>query len=75
MINKKEQKRACSFGTVCGTTIVGERGQIVIPKEAREKLKLKSGDRFLVIEHYGKIVLIPENEMRSMVAQITKHLK
>ena len=75
MAKTKESKPGCGFGVICGTTTVGERGQIVIPKEAREKLKLKTGDRFLVIEHYGKIVLMPEKEMRTMVEQITKHLK
>lgn len=75
MAKTKENKIGCGFGIVCGTTTVGERGQIVIPKEAREKLDLTSGDRFLVIEHYGKIVLIPEKEMRTMIKQITKHLK
>jgi AbrB family looped-hinge helix DNA binding protein len=51
------------------------RGQIVIPKEARTKLKLKSGDQFLVIEHFGKLILIPEHMMRQMVEQVTKHFK
>ena len=31
-----------------GTTVVGERGQAVIPAEAREALKLKKGDKLLV---------------------------
>ncbi len=75
MAKTKEKKIDCGFGTICGTTTVGERGQVVIPKEARERLKFKTGDRFLVIEHYGKIVLIPEKEMRTMIEQITKHLK
>jgi len=36
--------KPCFFGT----TIVGERGQAVIPAEAREALKLKKGDKLLV---------------------------
>ena len=31
-----------------GTTVVGERGQAVIPQEAREALHLKKGDKLLV---------------------------
>lgn len=31
-----------------GTTVVGERGQAVIPAEAREALDLKKGDKLLV---------------------------
>ena len=64
-----------SFGDVAGTTSIGERGQVVIPKEARDSLNIKTGDKFLVITHYGKLVLIKETEMRSMIKNITKHLK
>jgi len=64
-----------TFGTLCGTTTVGPRGQIVVPKEARTKLKLKTGDQLLVIEHFGKLMLIPEEIMRRMVKQITKQFK
>jgi len=63
------------FGEVLGTANLGPRGQVVIPKEARDRLKMKGGDTFLVVEHSGKIVLIPEKEMRSLIKQITKHLK
>ncbi len=31
-----------------GSTTVGERGQITIPKEAREKFKISPGDKLLV---------------------------
>lgn len=62
------------FGDVCGIATVGERGQIVIPKEARTKLKLKQKDRFLIIEHFGKLIFIPEKMMRRMMKQVTQHL-
>lgn len=75
MTKMKQGDLGPGLGMICGTTTVGERGQVVIPKEAREKLALKTGDRFLVVEHYGKIVLMPEKEMRSMIEKITKHLK
>lgn len=75
MAKTKQKELGHGLGVVCGTTVVGERGQLVIPKEAREKLKTKTGDRFLVLEHYGKLVLIPEKEMRFMIENITKHLK
>ncbi len=69
------KKNNCSFGDVVGTTSIGERGQIVIPKEARDTLKIKTGDKFLVVIHYGKMILVREDEMRSMIKNITKHLK
>ncbi len=34
---------------IFGTVKVGERGQIVIPKEAREKFNIKPGDTLLVV--------------------------
>ncbi|WP_334293859.1 AbrB/MazE/SpoVT family DNA-binding domain-containing protein [Clostridioides difficile] len=32
-----------------GTVVVGERGQIVIPKEAREVFNINAGDKLLVL--------------------------
>lgn len=46
-----------------GTAVIGERGQIVIPKEAREMLRLKAGDCVVVLgdENPGNqgIALVP----------------
>lgn len=63
------------FGGIHGTTKVGERGQIVIPKKLREKLKLKKGDDFVVMEKHGSIVLVPTNMMNDFISQITDQLK
>ena len=45
---KKAQKEHGPQHTFYGTTVVGERGQAVIPQEAREALRLKKGDKLLV---------------------------
>lgn len=37
----------CFYGSVT----VGERGQVVIPAEAREELDFKPGDKLLVMRH------------------------
>lgn len=34
-----------------GASTVGERGQVVIPAEARERLDIKPGDKLLVFVH------------------------
>lgn len=34
---------------VFGTVKVGERGQIIIPKEARDKFDIKAGDTLIVL--------------------------
>ncbi len=38
-------------------TRLGERGQIVIPLVFRENLKLKKGEKFMVVEQNGTILL------------------
>ncbi len=47
---------------VFGTARVGDRGQIVIPKEARELFGIKPGDTLLIVgeEDTGLIVSRPE---------------
>ena len=35
---------------------VGERGQIVIPQEFREELKIRKGEKFLVVKSDGKLI-------------------
>ena len=47
---------------VFGTAKVGDRGQIVIPKEARKLFNIKPGDTLLILgeEDAGLIVSRPE---------------
>ena len=54
-----------------GTTILGERGQIVIPKNVREDLHLKKGDTFVIMKHGRKMMLIPSDELKTMLAHMT----
>lgn len=63
------------MGTCHGTTSLGERGQVVIPKKARTKLGLTKGDNFLVIEKGPVIVLIPVSAAETMIADFTEGLK
>ena len=43
---------------IFGTVKVGERGQIIIPKDARDKFDIKPGDTLIVLgdEKYGLAV-------------------
>lgn len=56
---------------VFGTAKVGDRGQIVIPKEARELFRIRPGDTLLIIgeENKGLIVSRPEL-LRDLANQI-----
>lgn len=54
-----------------GTVKVGERGQIVIPKDAREQFDIKPGDTLLIIgkEDKGLVIVKPER-MREIARKI-----
>ena len=58
---------------VFGTAKVGDRGQIVIPKEAREMFNIQPGDTLLILgkSETGLIVTKPEtlNELASQIFQ------
>ena len=43
---------------------IGEKGQLVIPKEAREMFGLKPGDEILVLGDKSKGIAIPPKEMQ-----------
>lgn len=61
---------------VFGTAKVGERGQIVIPKEARELFGIKPGDTLLILgeEDTGLIVSRPE-VLNNLANQILNTIK
>ena len=44
---------------IWGTATMGERGQIVIPKAARDRFGLKAGCRFVVLSDEVGIALLP----------------
>lgn len=61
---------------VFGTAKVGDRGQIVIPKEAREFYGISPGDTLLLLgdEETGLIVTRPE-VLNNLANQILKTVK
>lgn len=61
---------------VFGTAKVGDRGQIVIPKEARELYGIKPGDTLLLLgdEETGLIVTRPE-VLNNLANQILNNVK
>jgi AbrB family looped-hinge helix DNA binding protein len=52
-------------GKIFGTTSMGERGQVVIPSEAREELDIKSGEKFVVFgdARKGTVILVKSEIM------------
>ena len=45
---------------------VSPKFQIVIPKSVREAFHLRPGQKMQIIEHDGRIVLIPEKDMKEL---------
>ncbi len=41
------------IGRCFGTAVLGPRGQLVIPMEARKELGIDSGNKLLVFGHFG----------------------
>lgn len=70
ILGKGKQQR------VFGTAKVGDRGQIVIPKEAREFYGISPGDTLLLLgdEETGLIVTRPE-VLNNLANQILKNVK
>ncbi len=48
------------------TVTVSPRFQIVIPKQIRNTLQLKPGQKMCVIEHEGRIELIPDRAISEL---------
>jgi len=47
------------------TTTISPKYQVVIPKDVREKLRLKSGQKVTVVAKGGVVYLIPEKPIES----------
>lgn len=45
---------------------VSPKYQVVIPRAVREHLKLKPGQKIQVIEHAGRVELIPERDITEL---------
>lgn len=72
------------IGRCFGTAVLGPRGQLVVPVEARKELSMDSGNRFLVFGHFeglGLILIKVEaaekmlNIVSSRLDEITKLVK
>jgi AbrB family looped-hinge helix DNA binding protein len=60
---------------IFGTVKVGERGQIVIPKEAREIFGIKPGDLLMVHGAEGRgIAIFKADELREMARKILENV-
>jgi AbrB family looped-hinge helix DNA binding protein len=54
------------IGIVMDTVVVSSKYQIVIPRDIRERIDLKPGQKIVVIEKDGVIHLIPQKPIKEM---------
>ena len=52
-----------------GVVKVGERGQVVIPKEARELYEIKAGDSLMVLGDQKGIAMLKTEVFQSIINQ------
>ena len=58
-----------------GAVAVGERGQIVIPKEARDDFGIGPGDKLVVMGSTGRgIILMKSDKIKAFAERILKSL-
>ncbi|MFV0394735.1 MAG: AbrB/MazE/SpoVT family DNA-binding domain-containing protein [Coprobacillaceae bacterium] len=53
---------------IFGTVKVGERGQVVIPKEARDLFNIKPGDTLLVLGDEKQVIAITKADVMKELA-------
>ena len=75
-VKKSARKSAVSPSEhLMGSTVVGERGQVVIPKDIRDHVRLQAGDKLMVVVHKnGPIMLLSLEQMQSMMRQMSEHM-
>jgi AbrB family looped-hinge helix DNA binding protein len=69
-MNKSSQKKFIGIATV------GEKGQIVIPAEARTAMKLAKGEKLIVMStHNDTLMIMKASRLEAMASHLTKHLE
>ncbi len=69
-MNERKSVSECFYGSVT----IGERGQVVIPAEARQELGFKPGDKVLVMQHpeVAGLILCKIDTMRELMNEFEK---
>lgn len=60
---------------IYGTVVVGARGQVVIPADARKSLSIKPGDRLLVMSKFNKALgFIKAEDLEGLIKMAMKEV-
>ena len=71
----QQQYSQDAWGKFYGVASLGERGQLVIPKDLRESFKMKKGNKFIVMEKDGAIFLMPPDFLENFVTSLNQQIK
>ena len=58
---------------IWGSVTINERGQIVIPKAARDQFALASGQRLIVLSNEEGIALIPAEKFETRMKAVLEY--
>ena len=70
-MNKKHDRLHHWYGTVT----IGEKGQIVIPVEARENFNLKKGDKLMFVGKHKMLALVPVERLEKFAEHLSRKLQ
>lgn len=72
----KGDPKHCLTDSFFGTSTVGERGQVVIPAEAREEFGILPGDKLMVMRHpvHAGVMLFKIDSAREFLDEFQKTL-
>jgi len=64
------------FHKCYGTATIGERGQVVIPAEARRAMKLKQGDKLIVIggKENHPLLMVKADNLAETISRLTERV-
>ena len=76
-VSKSNDKEFCLKDHFYGAATVGERGQIVIPVEARKKYNIETGDKILIMgaPHEKGLMLVKIDAMREFMLTLLSDLQ
>ncbi len=71
MPEKDRREQMAAKGKYAWTVKVGEKGQIVIPKEARELFGIRPGDSLILLaDEYQGIAIPPKGVMERLMGSV-----
>lgn len=76
-MSKPNDKEFCLKDHFYGAATVGERGQIVIPANARKKYNIETGDKILIMgaPHEKGLMLVKIDAMREFMVTLLADLQ